>query len=68
MGRIPHITYRGSEKNVGKNKKKQVVIDGLTFAEWFKAAGLCSMCNKGWKGHWPAIVIGTWFARCKETR
>jgi hypothetical protein len=45
-------------------------LHGQTWYQW--ASDLfryenCAECHKGVRGHEPAILMGNWFAHCKES-
>lgn len=45
-------------------------IHGETWHQWARRQfefENCSECGKGVRNHLPAIVLGNWFAVCKET-
>lgn len=54
-----------------RNPKKSQKIDGETWYQWARRlfeCENCAECGKGVRGHEPRIVMGKWFAMCKNAR
>lgn len=48
-----------------------VKIKGETWTQWARRLfefENCAECGRGVRGHLPAVVLGNWFALCREGR
>ena len=44
-------------------------VNGMTYREWADDLFLfddCDLCRKGTTGHTAVLILGHWFAACKE--